>query len=403
MQQIKDWKIFIIIALTVLALVFVIWSFNGHWPTEHSPYNTYAIQAQAWINGKITIENYSHLELAFYHDNVYVSFPPFPSFIMLPFVAIWGLNTPDNFIGLFFGILGIFYSYKLARNFINSVTISIFLAFFLTLSSNYIFLIQNGWVWFFAQTLSFTFTIMAFYYATKKDTNFYLAFLFLAFAIGCRPFQILYGFLLLYLLLKKTHSLKQILFYILPAILVGFTYALYNYIRFDSFIEFGHNYLPEMTDSKYGQFHIYYVADNIKKLFLIPNINTNGIMNYPKFNGFSIFLLNPIITVTIILFVFYIISLLFRKEQTASKNILFIAFVVLSTIVLHTLLICMHITMGGWQWGNRYIIDTLPAFFLLLCFISRYIKINWLYFIPFFIYGLVLNTIGITLFYLGKS
>ena len=398
-EKTKDWQIFIIIFLTIMAGMIAIWSFNGHWPTAHSSYNTYAIQAQAWLDGKMDIKNYSHLELAFYHDKIYVSFPPFPSVIMLPFVAFLDLNTPDNFIGLFFGILGIFYSYKLAKNFTNSVTTSIFLAFFISIASNYLFLIQNGWVWFFAQTLSFTFTIMAFYYATKKEANFYLAFLFLAFAIGCRPFQILYGSLLLYLLFKENHTPKQIFFYLLPAIVMGILYAFYNYARFDSFLEFGHNYLKEMTNSEYGQFHIHYLKENLKTLILIPDMNIRGIINYPKFNGFSIFLLNPIIVATLIILLFYPVSLFLTKNKT-TYNILPIILILIVSILIHILLICMHITMGGWQWGNRYIVDTLPAFFLLLCFLSRNIKINWLYFIPFFIYGLLLNTIGTTLFYL---
>ncbi len=226
---------------------------------------------------------------------------------------------------------------------------------------------QNGWVWFFAQSLSFTFSIMSFYYATKKNPNFYLAFLFLAFAIGCRPFQMIYGLVILYFAQKHNKNYKNILLYILPAFMVGLAYAGYNYVRFENILEFGHNYLKEMTTSEDGQFSLTYVVGHLKSIFLVPPMGINGVMQYPKSNGFLIF---PFISI------------------------------VLLSISLHILLICMHITMGGWHFGNRYFIDTLPAFFLLFTILDSKILYYRIFYIPFFLYGLTFNVIGTTLFYM---
>lgn len=399
-QELKDWQVFLIITMSIVAVLVVMWSFNGHWVTNSSPYNSYSLQAEAWLNGVTNIADYKHLELAYYQDKVYVSFPPFPSVVVLPFVMLQeSTKTPDGFINLFFILIATFYAYKLARNFNDSVLVSLFLALFLTLSSNVLFLMQNGWVWFFAQTLSFTFTILSFYYATKKEANFYLAFLFLAFAIGCRPFQMVYGVVLLYFLLKETKDFKQIIYYILPAFVVGVFYASYNYVRFDSIFEFGHNYLREMTQSEHGQFSLVYVLENLQKLFYIPGMNARGILEYPRFNGFSILMLNPFLVVLFLLLFVKFIDFIRGIERGKEFSFVFIA-LVFGSIFVHVLLITMHITMGGWHFGNRYLIDILPAMFLVFVILDSKVGVLRVFYIPFFFFGFSLNILGTTLFYL---
>ena len=403
LKHTKDWQIFLLITITLLLIASTLWSFTGHWAgITSTTYNSYTLQAQAWLQGKINVPNYSHLELALYQGKAYVSFPPFPSVVMVPFVIVFGKETPDTLIGIFFLSIGIFYAYKLARNFIDSISTALFLAFFVAISSNIIFLMHDaGWVWFFAQILSFTFTMMALYYATTNTSYyFYFSYLFLAFAIGSRPFQIVYGLIILYFMLQRIQSFKQIFLYFLPAILVGISYTLYNYIRFDEFLEFGHNYLPEMLNSKHGQFNIEYLLKNLKTLILIPDVGVKGIVNYPKFNGFSIFIINPIIIVMLIGLITYLSSLILNFKQKYQENYNLLVITIFTSIFLQVIFICMHITMGGWHFGNRYLIDILPAVFLLLILFDKYLKNYRIIYIPFFFYGLVFNTVGTAIFYL---
>ena len=59
---------------------------------------------------------------------------------------------------------------------------------------------MNGYVWFIAQSMSFTLSLMALYYAMRQKGGLSLAFW--ACAVGCRPMLALYGILLVYLLVK---------------------------------------------------------------------------------------------------------------------------------------------------------------------------------------------------------
>ena len=51
------------------------------------------LQAQSWLEGRLDLgKDYPYLELAVFGGKYYVSFPPFPSYIMFPFAAL-GLDV----------------------------------------------------------------------------------------------------------------------------------------------------------------------------------------------------------------------------------------------------------------------------------------------------------------------
>ena len=66
---------------------------------SHSAWDSYTLQAMAWRRGSLSLgQNYPWLELAVYQGEYYVSFPPFPSVVLLPFTFLFGENTPNNLI-----------------------------------------------------------------------------------------------------------------------------------------------------------------------------------------------------------------------------------------------------------------------------------------------------------------
>ena len=257
---------YLTIILSMLGVYFVISAFTGIWPLSINNYNSYSLQAQRWLEGHLDLgRDYSHLELAFFNDKVYVSFPPFPSFVMLPFVILFGTNTPDHLITMIIGIVGAIYIYHLAllKNIPDNK--SVFLALFSTIASNFLFVGANGSVWFIAQTMSFTLCVMSIYYAsTAKQAHAGVSLALWACAVGCRPFQAVYIPILLYLIYKKFKNaspdikfaglIKQYALASIGAIVIALVYMTLNYMRFGNVTEFGHNYLPEFTEAQYGQF-----------------------------------------------------------------------------------------------------------------------------------------------------
>lgn len=368
----KEKRELLCIIFSCLAVYFTIWIFTGIFPWSENPYNSYVLQVKAWFSGHTDLgRNYEHLELAIYNGKYYVSFPPIPSVLLLPFVI---LNIPDGFAALLISIVSAAYTLKLCNTY--KTENPVFWTLFLLIASNVLLVSANPWVWFIAQNTAFMFTVMSIYYAAVKKG---IPSLFcLALAVGCRPFQIVYFPLLLHLLgFRKTKLSVSYKWFIAPAI-VAFLYMFYNYIRFDSVFEFGHNYLPEFTEAENGQFHISYMSENLKSLIRLPSISQDGKLIFPRFNGMSVFLCFPII-----------ISCMIRMLPNIKQHSVIIS---LLCIILHIALITSHKTMGGFHFGNRYFIDVMPfVFFILLISYTKNHRRAY----PLFMFGLVLNSFGI--------
>lgn len=71
-----------------------------------NPYDSYLLQAQNWLEGSMAIQNgeqYPWLELAIFNEEYYLSFPPVPSVLALPW-ALWGGVVPSNLIAALYGL-----------------------------------------------------------------------------------------------------------------------------------------------------------------------------------------------------------------------------------------------------------------------------------------------------------
>ncbi len=389
----------ITLCLAVFGVFFAIWTFTGKWPLAGQPYNSYILQAQSWLSGRLDLpQNYSHLEIALFNGKFFISFPPFPSYVMLPFVAL-GFENCDGVIALISALMGAVYAYKILRHYGISENRSILFTLLVTIGSNWLFTAQIAWVWFIAQNMAFTLSLMAIYYALKGKGGWSLALW--ACAVGCRPMQAVYLPVLLYLLYNayKNEDNSQNLMgmikskwkCVIPMAIIALSYMILNYARFGNPLEFGHNYLPEHTSSQYGQFHPIYIADNLKTLFRLPKISYDGPWEYQAFNGTNIFIISPVF----ISYIAYSVYALMKKH--GDKKLIALAF---AMIVLEIIALTAHVTMGGSQFGHRYINDVLPLVLLTIATAlpkdTKYDKLN----VILLVFGLTVNAIGSVLYYL---
>lgn len=390
-----DYINILVLCLCVTAVFFVAWTFTGQWPWKSQPYNSYILQAQSWLEGRLDLgRDYPYLELAIFNNKYYVSFPPFPSYVMLPFVLI-GWNSCDSMIAFAVSLLGAVYAFKILKHFDIESKTAIFFALLLTVGSNWLMTAQNAWVWFIAQNMAFTLSLMAIYYALKNKIGLSLAFW--ACAVGCRPFQILYLPALLYLIYnahkavnpedKIIDIIKKRYLTLVPMAVIALSYMILNFARFGNITEFGHNYLPEFTNSELGQFNLSYIKENIGSVFRLPSVNSSGIWEYPQFNGMCIFLISPIV----ISYIVYTVKAFALKQETDKKLI----FIIIVIVILEILCITSHKTMGGSHFGNRYMNDILPAILLGTALLkpsseNKYFNFNYI----LFLIGITLNIVG---------
>ncbi len=436
-----------ITVLSVLSYLILMWILTGRGIFSHNTYNSYALQAEAWTHGHLDLgQDYSYLELALFNGKYYVSFPPFPSYILFPLAFIFGSNTPDALLMWLEDIIAAIYLYKLANKFTRDPKISALTTIFAMLGTNVTFNMLNPWVWFSAQTICFMLSIMAIYYAFEGKGG--LSLFLWACSVGCRPMQAVFVPVLLFILYKHEIALlerertaegttedlidldsesqdetvintgegtdlesetnnhhndgfltdivsiiKRRWKWVVPAGLIALSYMILNYLRFGSITEFGHNYLPEFVEAEHGQFDIYYFSNNLRMLFNLPSFDDEGRMIIDHFGNLNFMIASPFVVFAVVLFIVILIK---KKKDIALADI-----AIILLCVAYLCITMMHKTMGGWHFGNRYANDIIPWLYL-----SVVLGLNKLpgvgkYQTPLLIFGICLNAVGTVVVYNG--
>ncbi|MBR5231657.1 MAG: hypothetical protein IKW00_05355 [Clostridia bacterium] len=347
----------LLLIYAVAVLYAVICSLHGFDPFGSSPYNTYTLQALAWRNGQMSLgRDYPHLELAIFNNDWWVSFPPVPSIPMFLLSFIFGENTPDNLLVKVYMLAGCLFGYGLFRRAKYDKLSSVCFALLTSYASALISLTTNGAVWYLAQTLAFLLTMGAVYFMFCGKYT--LSLLMYALAVGCRPFNAVYGLVLFVMwletVLREKRSFKREIIRLIPGVTLGlciaFAYGWYNWARFGNPLEFGHNHLPEFSFQGGIQFSLDHVAKNVDQfIFGLPFYQGENGTELNVF-GFSMFIVHPVFWMMLLLFVIDVI----RKRASYTKIAIIAAF----CIQLFCLL--LHRTFGGYQFGARYTCDLLP-------------------------------------------
>lgn len=375
--------------LGVLVVMLVVASFTGQWPTRANAYNSYVLQANAWLEGRLDLgRDYSWLELAIVDGKYYVSFPPFPSYVLLPFAAIFRHNTPDNAIAWAVTVLGALYAVKLYQMTRRDKRAA-FWVLFLYLGTGYLFISMNAYVWFIAQTMCFTLSLMSLVHAKKGQGGIALACW--ACAVGCRPMAALYLPVLVWLLWQTKGPLTfwrwvaKRWYWALPTLLIAGSYMALNQARFGNPLEFGHNYLPEFVRAENGQFSLSYFSKNLPLLLRLPGWDAER-QRAIYFTGDTIafWLIDPMYLCVGAAWVYGLVK---RRSLPAAAMLPVMA-------VAHVFILCCHRTLGAWQFGNRYMVDMMPwLFYGLMVWMPEDDRFaRWS--APLWVWGFAINVVG---------
>ncbi|MFO0742691.1 MAG: glycosyltransferase 87 family protein [Labilithrix sp.] len=127
----------------------------------HTPYNHFALQADAWLHGRHDLggspPSYAGMnDFALFRDKWFISFPPFPAMLMVPFV--WLSGSPENFrdgqLVVWFAGIGpavlflVFEKLRRTGRSVRSEIDNIRLALLFAFGTVYFFSAVQGTVWF---------------------------------------------------------------------------------------------------------------------------------------------------------------------------------------------------------------------------------------------------------------
>ncbi|NUP11988.1 MAG: hypothetical protein HOW73_38570 [Polyangiaceae bacterium] len=252
----------------------------------HTPFNHYALLADGWLAGRLDLGGeppaYTQLnDFALYDEKFFVSFPPFPALILLPFVAIFGSadKTPDGLVFLLVAAFAPAVLYR-ALEALREVHASrrswrenIVIAALLPLGTVFWFTAVQGTVWFAAHVVGVVLA-SAYLWASAGARRPALAGLFLVLAFATRPpLALAAPFFLMELVHRHGHvrfdrvaAAKKLGAFAAPIIVGLAILCAFNEARFDDPFEFGHRHLQVVWRArmdKWGLFSLHYLGKNL--------------------------------------------------------------------------------------------------------------------------------------------
>ena len=338
---------------------------NGEWV---SGTNYFSYLADAFLHGQLHLRivppNVN--DLTYFEGQYFLYWPPMPAILLMPFVAIFGVNVSDIAFTLMFasanvGLMTLLLRYADQEQIIElSSLFRGLLSLFFAFGTVHITIASVGKVWFLSQMIAVFLLLLAYIAAIRLHG--WKAFLLTGVLITCaaltRNHLFLAGIWPAYYLFAKHEKfglkerLKLAMLGLSPLIIFGLIYLLYNWSRF------GH---PLSLGSDYQHIHAIFVEPYFKYgIFSLRYVSTNFYYNYINYPfpwradslfGGSLFLLSPVFLAAF--------SGFYINRHKWSERIL------LLTILLVNIPILLNIGTGWIQFGPRYTLDFVVPLMLL--------------------------------------
>ena len=371
-------------ATAVFIAVFVIYwlsaALSGR--TQSSEYAYFDYLAKAFLYGRSYLVNPpSHRDLTFQNGNWYVPFPPLPSLLMLPWVAICGIEKVNTIlfsvamgaanVALIFLIL-----HSMATRGWTRLRLSdnLWLTALFGIGSVHWYMTTLGSVWFISQICTVTFIALA-AWITVANGSPILSGLALAAAMLARPHVALSYPLLIGIVVQQSrvkinrsnwqHLGKWLFLSFVPLVVAVVILLGYNWMRFGDLFDFG--YLKQNVSQAlvsdlhtYGQFNLRYVPRNLWAMWLAPPLwDEVRSRPVPNSQGMSLLLTTPAL-----------VYLLRARQRAPLVTGAWISFGLL-LIPLAT-----YYNTGWYQFGYRFSLDFMVPVMVLLAVVAER-RVSW--------------------------
>ncbi len=380
--------------LLIFALAFILFALvSGRRFLRQSAAPHFVYQAEAWLQGRPDIdpavlpnlEDWACVrELAgrklrcegptLPSDRWYVSFPPFPALLMLPFVALHGYQFNDTSFTVAISALALVIFYRVLRLLSEcgasdrSEAENVALALTLGFGTLFFYCAIRGEVWFTAEVLGVGLTALYLYNAVGARRPL-LAGLFFSMATLTRAPLLFSGLFFLVQALQQGGAVAAVIrrlgLFAVGAAPLAVAAAGYNLYRFGSPGEFGHRFLynnrVNADIDRFGLFHPGYLARNLEAAFLkLPKVSLDPLRLGYDPHGLSLLITLP-----------WLLLLFAPRVRKRLQTPLWI------TVAICALPGLFYQNTGYMQFGFRFSLDYTPYWVLLLALSGWSLRSLW--------------------------
>ena len=334
--------------------------------------------ANAFLHGQLNfLSSIGGLDPILYHGKIFWGEGPFPTILLIPFVAFFKIFHHPFYLGyikwtLILGIL--YFIYRLAKTLFYSTEDSLILALGFVLGSVFIGVASVSSSWLYSQVLT-TFLLFWSLYEFYTHKRWWLIGIICGLVFMTRatasPIVIFY-FLELWQeknLKEKTKKIEEFIQFGIPFIIGILAIGTYNFMRFHNPFNGGFAYQLLYSDSavsrSYGIFSLIHIPANFYAMILAAPLtvlksSSSWLLKFPYIQnnpyGMSIFVTSP--------YLLYLFTQKWSTYDKRSKNLIY-------AIIVSCLLVLSFYGIGKNQFGYRYSLDFLPELFMLFMIVYR--------------------------------
>ena len=388
----RRWVILHRTELLIFLLAWVLLAlFSGSRFLRQSGAPHFIYQAQAWLQGRPDIDPAVLPNLedwacvremngrkvrcegpALPSDRWYVSFPPFPALLMLPFVALHGYQLNDTSFTVFLAALALVFFFRAAQRLSvesqRTQTENAALTGLLGFGTLFFYCAIRGEVWFTAEVLGAGLTSLYLSHAFKAHRPVWAG-LFFAMATLTRTPLVFSGLFFVVQAIQQQGGAKavakRLVLFSAGAAPLAISAAGYNFYRFGSLGEFGHRFLynnrVNADIDRFGLFHLHYLVRNLEAAFLaLPRVSLDPFRLGYDPHGLSLLLTMP-----------WLLLLLIPRARSRLQGPLW------ATVAVCALPGLFYQNTGYMQFGFRFSLDYTPYLVLLLAVSGWSLRTRW--------------------------
>ncbi len=319
--------------------------------SDTNPYNAHVRQAVAFVHGHTYIDAPNYIEHAQIGPFSYQLHPPLPAILLMPFAAIWGLNTNQNYFAIIVGAIDLAIAWRVLGRFRLTLNARKWLTLFFGAGTIIWYETVDGSSWAVSMTVAVMITLLALDEVFDQGRPAVVGLFAGLAALARYDLAFVWPVYAALLLFWRRRSILAMFWFVPGCMLAGFGYIAFNFARYHSIFDQGvASYLFTTPESGKALFAIRWLPNNLFTLFFMaPRIDTKWPFIYPTFGGQSILTTSP--------------AFLLAYKASWRRPIVDL---VAAGALLAAMPVLFYVGNGATQFGTRHFVHVFPWVLLLM-------------------------------------